>query len=160
MNSLLSPKVKKQIDELLGHYPNKRAALIPALTIIEEDLGFISQEAKISLAEYLDLPPVEVQEVITFYGMLHDIPLGKTHFKVCRTLSCALAGGETILEYLRDRLGVGPLEVTPDGNFSYEAVECLGSCDTAPILMVGKDYFERITQQQLDTLLRKGGQGG
>ncbi|MFC2074917.1 NADH-quinone oxidoreductase subunit NuoE [Bdellovibrionota bacterium] len=156
MSVQFSPESKKKIEEYLSRYPNKRAALIPVLMIAQEELGALTNEVQILVAETLGLPPVDVKEVVTFYGMFHETPRGKKHIKVCTTLSCALKGAHEILDYLRERFGVEINEVTPDGKYSYEPCECLGSCGTAPVVMHEKGYTENLTKKKLDELLEEG----
>lgn len=151
-----SSTTKKKIEELLKHYPNKRAPLIPVLVLAQEEFGELREDAKRLVAETLDLTPSEVQEVVTFYSQLRERPVGKIHFQICKTLSCDLAGGTEILEYLREKLGVEANEVTSDGRFSYEGVECLASCDTAPAMFCSGKYFEKLTRNQIDAIIKTG----
>lgn len=151
-----SPDSKKKIDAILKDYPNKRAPLIPILVIAQEEFGRLTNEVKILVADTLGLTPAEVQEVVTFYSQLKEWPVGKIHFQVCKTLSCDLAGGKEILEYLREKLGVEPSVVTSDGKFSYEGVECLASCDTAPAMFCNGRYFEKLLKSKLDSIIQSG----
>lgn len=148
-----SQKSKEKIEHLIKCYPNKRAPLIPVLTIAQEEFGFLSEEVKALVATTLDLNLTEIQEVITFYSQFKQKQIGKIHFQVCKTLSCDIAGGKSILEYLKEKLGVEPNEVTADGQFSYEGVECLASCDTAPAMFCQDKYVEKLTKQEIDSIL-------
>ena len=156
MTLSFSAATQKKIDEILRHYPNKRAPLIPVLVLAQEEFGELRDDVKRLVATTLELNPSEVQEAVTFYSQLKERPVGKIHFQVCKTLSCDLAGGEEILEYLREKLGVEANVVTPDGRFSYEGVECLASCDTAPAMFCRGRYFEKLTRDQIDAIIRTG----
>jgi len=162
MSVQFSESTNSKINEWVSHFPkeHKRAALIPILTIVQEEFGSLTEELKRMVADRLEITPTEVQEIITFYTCLKDKKLGKKHFKVCTTLSCAMFGGENIIAYLKESLGVEENEVTPDGEFSFERVECLASCDTAPVMMLGLDYHENVTKDRLDALLKKETQSG
>lgn len=154
MTLSFSQDSKKKIEAILKKYPNKRASLIPLLVIAQEEFGRLTQEVKILVANTLGLTPAEVQEVVTFYSQLKERPIGKIHFQVCKTLSCDLAGGKEILKYLQQKLGVEPNVVTQDGKFSFEGVECLASCDTAPAMFCNGKYFEKLNKNELDSIIK------
>lgn len=156
MSLSFSAENRAKIKELLKCYPDTRAPLIPVLTIAQEEFGYLTEDVKRLIAETLNLTLAEIQEVITFYSQFKEKPIGKIHFQVCKTLSCDLAGGKHILIYLKEKLGVEPNEVTSDGKFSYEAVECLASCDTAPALFCNGRYFEKLTKERIDSILETG----
>lgn len=148
-----SAENKKKFEEILTHYPTKQAALLPTLWMAQEEFGYISQDAMEYVASLLDLSPAHVYGVTTFYTMFHLKPPGKYNIQVCRTLSCALVGFETILEYIKRRLGVDENETTSDGKFSLCTVECLGSCGTGPMMMVNEKYYENLTAEKVDRIL-------
>lgn len=151
----LSEKAEKRIAEILPTYPDKKSAVMPALYIAQEEMGHVTPEAVNWVAEKVGLSPVHVMEVATFYTMYYKKPVGKYHFQVCRTLSCALRGAKKITDHIADRLGTEPNEVTADGMWSYEEVECLGSCGTAPMCQLNDVYFENLTVEKIDELMKK-----
>lgn len=146
---------QKKFEDILSHYPVKTAALLPTLWLVQEQEGKISFEAMIAVANLLDVSPAHVYGVATFYTMYHLKPVGKYHLQVCRTLSCALSGGENLLEHLKTKLKINEGEVTPDGRFSLCAVECLASCGTAPAMMVNEAYHENLNVGKIDQLLKE-----
>ena len=114
----------------------------------------------IDIAGYFDLHPMEVKEVVTFYTMFNEAPIGTYHLQVCRSISCFVMGCNRILEHLQSRLGISPGETTPDGLFTLSAVECLGSCGTSPVMQVNEDYYEDLDEEKVDRILdelRKNG---
>ncbi|MCP2620049.1 NADH-quinone oxidoreductase subunit NuoE [Candidatus Aminicenantes bacterium AC-334-K16] len=149
----LSPETRKKITELTGKYPQKQAALLPVLHLIQNEIGYIPAEAEIWVAELLGLQPVRVKEVITFYTMFLEKPIGRYHLQVCTNLSCTLAGARNILSYLMNKLGIKPGETTADGRFTLTTVECLGACEHAPCMMVNFDYYEHLTPEKIDKIL-------
>jgi NADH-quinone oxidoreductase subunit E len=151
----LSDKAEKRMVEIIGKYPDKKSAVMPALYMAQEELGHVTQDAINWVSEKVGLSPVHVMEVATFYTMYYKKPVGQYHFQVCRTLSCALRGAKKITEHLEDKLGVCAHEVTPDGMFSFEEVECLGSCGTAPMCQVNDVFFENLTPEKLDELMKQ-----
>lgn len=146
---------QRKFEHLLTRYPNKKAALLPTLWLVQEQYGFISRDAMEFVAKILDLAPAHVYSVVTFYTMYHQKPVGKHHIQVCRTLSCALGGGEKILDHLKTKLKVKENEVTLDGKFSVCGVECLASCGTAPALMINEKYYENLSVEKVDQLLNE-----
>lgn len=149
----LGEEIERRIEELKSLYPDPRSAILPALYIAQEHFGFISQGAVTWVAARIGVPPVHVMEVATFYTMFYKRPVGKFHVQVCRTLSCAVRGARRLTEHLAKRFGIAPGEVTPDGIWSYEEVECLGSCGTAPMCEINDRYFENLTPERLDEIL-------
>ena len=150
---LFTQAVEKEIAEILTRYPQPRAAILPILHIAQREQGFVSAEAEEYIARLLDLPPVKVHEVVTFYSMLHLEPVGRHNLQFCRTLSCALRGGEKLMAETRRKLKIRDHEVTADGRYSVEGVECLGACGNAPVVQVNEDYHYDLTQEKLDKLL-------
>lgn len=140
----LKPDTLRSIDEAITHYPVKRSAVLPLLHLIQEDVGFISDEAIEWVAAKLELQPINVYEVVTFYPMFRRKPIGRRHIRVCRTLSCAIMGGyQTCAEFER-QFGTQKGEVSPDGEVTVEFVECLASCGTAPVVMVDDELHEKV----------------
>jgi len=140
----LKPETFRQIDEVITHYPVKRSATLPLLHLIQEDAGYISTEAIEWVAAKLELQPINVYEVVTFYPMFRQKPIGRRHIKVCRTLSCALMGGYKTCEAFEKEFNTHRGEVSPDGEVTVEFVECLASCGTAPVVMIDDDLHEKV----------------
>lgn len=151
----LPAEVKAEIAELLTRYPTSEAVLLPALHLAQKAWGgWLPDEAIAAVAAELNLPVSKVYGVVTFYDLYHQHPVGRHRIRVCTNLSCQLRGSEEIMEVLHQELGVGEEEVTPDGRCSYVHFECLGSCDTAPMMMVDETYHENLTPQHVRTILR------
>lgn len=140
----LKPETLQRIDEVITHYPVKRSAVLPLLHLIQEDAGFISREAIEWVAVKLELQPINVYEVVTFYPMFRQQPIGRRHIKVCRTLSCALRGGYRTCETFEAEFGVHRGGVSADGEVTIEFVECLASCGTAPVVLIDDDLHEHV----------------
>ena len=153
---VLSEAAEKRAAALLEQYPQKRSAVMPLLYIAQEELGNIVDQRGIEwVASKVGITPVQVWEVATFYTMYYKEPVGQYHVQVCRTLSCALVGAKKISEYLMKRLGVKPGEVTPDGVWSFQEVECLGSCGTAPMCQINDTFFENLTEEKIEQILSR-----
>lgn len=147
---------KARIGELLDRYPTKRAALLPVLHIAQRRCGgWLPDTAIEAVAAELELPPAEVYGVVTFYDLFHQKPVGRHRIRVCTNLSCQLRGSDEVMEVLADELGVGENLVTPDGRCSYVHFECLGSCDTAPMMMVDDTYHENLTPDRVRSIVRE-----
>ena len=153
MSFQLSEKSKKKIDGILAKYPQKRAATLPILHLIQSEHGYLSQEAEQFVAGIVDVPPVKVREVIKFYTMFYEQNPGKHHFQVCRSLSCWLRGAPEIVQMLEERLHVKSGETSEDGKFAITEVECLGACEIAPMLQLNDDYIGLLTRESLDELI-------
>ncbi len=153
--------LEAEIDELITHYPVKRSASLMLLHSLQEHFGFLSKEAIEWTANKLDLQPINTYELVTFYPMFRQQPVGKHHLKVCRTLSCALGGSYKIHKHLCDRLGLdsrahGP-QTTRDGRFTVEFVECLASCGTAPVMMCNEDFHEAVSAEKANKIVEECG---
>ncbi len=150
-------ELEAEIDELISHYPRKRSASLMVLHALQEHFGFISRDAVEWAAAKLELKPINVYELVTFYPMFRQTPVGKFHFKICRTLSCALGGSHELHAYLCSRLGLNPHghgpQTTADGRFTVEFVECLASCGTAPVMTCNDQFYEGVTQKKADTVI-------
>jgi NADH-quinone oxidoreductase subunit E len=140
----LKPETLRQIDEVIPHYPTKRSAMLPLLHLVQEDVGFISNEAIEWVAAKLQLQPINVYEVVTFYPMFRQKPIGRRHIRVCRTLSCALMGGYKTCSAFEKEFNTHAGEVSPDGEVTVEFVECLASCGTAPVVMVDDELHQKV----------------
>jgi len=150
---MLQDKYKDEIEQILSRYPVKRSALIPLLYVAQRDKGHVTEEAMTEIARLLKLTPPQVYETITFYTMFNLKPVGKFHIQVCKSLMCALVGSDTIIGWIKTKLGISPGETTTDGLFTLSAVECLASCGTAPMMQINDDYYERLTEEKLDRIL-------
>jgi len=150
---VLSADARQKIEALKSEYETNRSALIPALHAAQADQGWLSDETQAEVATLLDLTPQAVREVVTFYTMFHQRPVGTFLLQVCRNLSCCLLGGHRLQRQIEERLGIKEGETTQDGRFTLVSVECLGSCGTAPVLMVNDRYHENVTPQDVDRLL-------
>ena len=152
--STLSAHVLEEIRELPAKYPQPRSAVMPALDLAQEELGHLTPAAMTEVAEALQLDPGYVEGVATFYTLFHLEPVGKHRFYVCTNLSCTLRGAEEIVEHLRGAIGVKePGEVSKDGLFSYEEVECMGACEYAPMARVDHRYRYDLTPEKIDQLV-------
>ena len=157
MSFVVPANLEAEIDELITHYPVKRSASLMLLHAIQEHFGWISQEAVEWTARKLSLQPINVYELVTFYPMFRQQPVGKYQIKVCRTLSCALGGSHELRRHLCEKLGLdahshGP-QTTKDGKFTVEFVECLASCGTAPVMMVNEDFYEGVSHEKADEIV-------
>jgi NADH-quinone oxidoreductase subunit E len=148
----LKPATLQQIDEVITHYPVKRSATLPLLHLVQEDVGWISKEAIEWIAAKLELPPINVYEVVTFYPMFRQAPIGRRHIKVCRTLSCALTGGYKVCEQFEKEFGCHRGEVSKDGEVTIDFVECLASCGTGPVVMIDDDLHEKVDAAKVKEL--------
>ncbi len=152
-------QLESEINELISHYPQKRSASLMLLHAVQEQFGYISKEAIEWIASKLELQPINVYELVTFYPMFRQEKIGKYQVKVCRTLSCALCGSYGLREHLCKKFGLnseahGP-QTTRDGKYTVEFVECLASCGSGPVMMVNEDSYERVTTQKADEILAR-----
>ena len=153
MSGNISKSAEESLNKIKARYPDPKSAVMPALYIVQEELGVINDEGIAWVASQLDIAPVHVMELATFYTMYYRKPVGKYHVQVCRTFSCGICGSKKLVEKLKDRLRIAPGEVSEDGMWSYEQVECLGSCGTAPMCEINDQYFENLTPEKLDALM-------
>jgi NADH-quinone oxidoreductase subunit E len=150
----LSSHLLDEIRELPAKYPQPRSAVMPALDLAQEELGHLTPEAMTEVAEALQLDPGYVEGVATFYTLFHLQPIGKHHFYVCTNLSCSLRGSDEIVDQIKKTVGVRePDEVSKDGLFSYEEVECLGACEKAPMMRFEHGYHYFLTPEKIDALI-------
>ncbi len=154
----LSEAVKQQILSEVPRYPEARSALLMALHHVQAEIGHVPITVQRELAALLGIRPIEVREVVTFYPMYHEHPVGKRNIQVCVNIACALAGARAVVRGLEQRLGIRVGERTPDGAYSIEEVQCLGSCGTAVCVMVNNlPFIENVQADRLDDLLRTVG---
>jgi NADH-quinone oxidoreductase E subunit len=151
--TVLKDKYGKEIDEILGRYPVKRSALIPLLYVAQRDQGYVSEAVMQEIARLLGMTPPQVYETVTFYTMFNLKPVGKFHIQVCKSLMCALIGSDTMIGWIKSKLGIAPGESTADGLFTLSAVECLAACGTGPMMQINEDYYEQVTEDKLDRIL-------
>jgi len=144
----LSPETFAGIDRTIARYPQKRSAMLMVLHAIQEDQGYLSKEAIEWTAQKLEVAPIAVYEVVTFYPMFRQAPIGRRHVKVCRTLSCALRGAYRVCDTLQEELGCPLGETSADGNFTVEFVECIAACGSAPVVQVDEHLFENISPEK------------
>ena len=153
----LSAHARQVIDQWLAKYPpdRKRSAVLAALREVQhENGGWITVELMDAVAEYLELPPISVYEVASFYSMLETKPVGRHSVSVCTNVSCMLSGSDTIVEHIEKKLGIKTGESTPDGRiYLKEEEECLAACCGAPMMMVDHVYHENLTVEQVDEIL-------
>jgi NADH-quinone oxidoreductase subunit E len=161
---VLSAEMVDQIKAYFPRYPTRQAVTLPALHVVNDHLRHVPTAAVVEIAELLGLAPAEVQDTLSFYGFFkQDAPHGQTRAWVCRSISCALRGGEQVLEHLCRAAGVRPGETTSDGKLTLEFAECLGACEFAPCMLAGETLYKNLTNQSADTFLREvqsaGGNG-
>ena len=151
---ILTDGMVARIEALAPRYPTKQALTLPALHIIHDELRHVPLEAVVEIAQLLDLAPAEVQDTLTFYQFFYqEKPHGKVRAFVCRSISCALRGGEQVLNHLCKKAGINPGETTSDGTITIEAAECLGACDFAPCMLAGSDLHKDLTHEKADAFL-------
>ncbi len=146
-------ETKKKIKEVVARYPRKEAAILPVLHITQKEFGYISAKEEKLVAQVLGIEPIRVRELVTFYTMLNQEPLGKYHIQVCSNLSCSLLGADKLIDYLKEKLGVEPGETTKDKKFTLSLVECLGACEQAPCIMINFDYYGDLDKKKIDEIL-------
>lgn len=151
------PPLEAEFDELISHYPKKRSASLMLLHGIQEQFGFISRQAVEWIATKLELQPINIYELLTFYPMFHQKEVGTYHLRICRTLSCALGGSYALRDHFCKKLGLDPqahgAQTTSDGKFTVEFVECLASCGTAPVMMCNDSFYEGVSHEKADQIL-------
>jgi len=152
--SALPAHVLEEIRELPAKYPQPRSAVMPALDLAQEELGYLTPEAMTEVAEALQLDPGYLEGVATFYTLFHLEPIGKHRFYVCTNLSCMIRGAFEIVEHVKRQIGVErPDQVSADGLFSFEEVECLGACEYAPMMRLDHRYHYDLTAEKIDQLI-------
>ena len=157
------PELLAEFTEIIKRYPEgkHKAALLPILHLVQAEYGWLSTASMEAVAGFLELQPIEVYEVATFYTMFFLKPQGKNVLEVCRTGPCCLVGAEKIMKHIETKLGVKEGEVTTDGQFSWRGVECLAACGMAPVLQIGPEYkfYENLTEEKVDDLIEELGIG-
>lgn len=150
-----SPELEAKFEKLLASYPpgRQRSAMVPMLLYAQDEVGHVSKELIDEVARRVGVEPLRVEEVASYYSMLHRKPLGKHHVQICTNISCQLTGGAELWEHACKKLGIGNKEVTADGQISLEEVECMGACSWAPAVQVNYDFHHEMTVEKLDRLL-------
>lgn len=135
------------------HYPNKQAALLPILHIVQEEKGYVPEDSEADIAEIVEVPVVKVREVLSFYTLYNRLPVGKYHIQMCRTISCTLCGHRDLLKHVKEKLGIDIGQTTPDGKYTLNVVECLAACETAPMMQINEKYYGDLSTQRIDAIL-------
>lgn len=154
-----TPKIKfsseslKKVEDYIQRYDSKRSAILPILHLAQDEFGYISRPVVEYVAEIMELSPAQVLEVVSFYHMFHQRPVGEHHLQFCVTLSCWLQGSHQLYQNTCSRLGIKEGEVTSDGKFSVQRVECLGSCGSAPLVQINETYYENLSPEKLNRLI-------
>ena len=150
-----SEEFESRFTEMLTHYPTKRSVLVPTLLYAQDEVGYLSDDVIVELANRLELTELDVRNVISYYSMLTTKPRGKFNVQVCTNISCMVRGGEEILHHCAKKLGVGNKQTTPDGMFTLEEVECIGACSWAPAVQINYDFHENLTPEKMDKILEQ-----
>ncbi len=151
---MLTEEAKKAIKEVMKRYKTKRAAVMPALTIAQDDVREVTAEDMLEIAEMLEIQPVIVNEVAKFYTMYNvQRKVGKYHIEVCHNISCNLLQAERIIAHIENRLNIKVGGTTTDGKFTLSTAECLGSCGTAPMMQINDTYYEDLTETKVNDIL-------
>jgi len=156
LTQTLSTEVYAEIDKWIAKYPaeQKQSAVIPALHIVQDNYnGYLTTELMDAVADHLDMQPMSVYEVATFYSMYEMKPVGKNKICICTNVSCQLRGSDEIVAHIKDRLGIGLGETTADNKFTLKEVECLGACGGAPMFLLNKKYYENLTPEKVDEII-------
>lgn len=152
-NTIFSPELAARLDHLVTIYPLKRSALVPMLLYAQDEIGYISDAVVHEIARRIGIFELDVRNVLSYYSMLRTEPAGKFNVQVCTNISCMLRGGYEILDHCKATLGIGHKQVTKDGLFSLEEVECIGACCWAPAIQVNYDFHDDLTPAKVDDLL-------
>ena len=156
--TILSTHARSLIDRWLLRYPadKKRSGIMQALTIVqEENGGWLSKELINAVADYLEVPRIAAYEVVSFYSMYNQEPTGRHVINVCTNISCMLNGSQEIVDHIKKRLEINVNETTPDGKFTLRTAECLAACAGAPMFYIGKKYYENLTPEKVDDILKE-----
>jgi len=149
----LLERLRPQCEEIIARYEHSRSALLPLIHLFQEHEGYASPQAQYAVAKMLSLTPAIVESTVSFYTLFFRRPVGKYVLQVCRGLACALNGAEDVMAYFREKLGIGHLETTEDGTFSYEEVECLAACDRASCMQVNLEFVYDLTPAMIDEMI-------
>jgi NADH-quinone oxidoreductase E subunit len=151
---VFTKELLKEAENIIAQYPQRKAAIMPLLWLVQEKLGYIPKEAIDEVAELTGTTPIHVEAVVKFYEMFHERPVGKYQLMLCTNVSCLLRGADKTLQKLKEVLGIDVGETTPDGLFTLEEVECLAACDKAPVLLVNAvELFENVTPDKVEQIV-------
>ncbi len=150
---MLSDTTKQNILKLQKAYPEKRSALIPALHLAQDEIGYIPPEAQKEVATLFDIDPNEVQSVVSFYDMFFENPVGEKVIHICKNISCMLNGSDAIISKVCAKLHISPGETTQDGKYTLITSECLAACDRAPMMMIGEEVVGPVAEEDIDKIL-------
>ena len=150
-----SERLEQRLATMFTHYPIKRSVLVPLLLYVQDELGYLSDEAIAEIARRVGTTDLEVRNVISYYSMLRTHPIGKYNLQVCTNVSCMLRGAEEVFDHCRKKLGIGHKQTTSDGQFSLEEVECIGACSWAPAMQVNYEFHENLTTDAVDDVIEK-----
>lgn len=156
---MLTEKTRQGILRLQEKYPEKRSALIPALHLAQNEVGYLPKDVQSEVAALFNLDPNEVNSIVTFYDMFHEEPVGKHVIHICKNVSCMLRGADDVIEALCCKLKVKPFENTEDGEFTVIPCECLGACDLAPMMLVDDQVVGPVKVEELDAILSEAKKG-
>ena len=147
--------LQPQFDKLRSRFPAgfDSSMVLPCLRRIQEDRGYVADSDVADLVEYLGVPRIQIEEVLSFYGQFRRAPVGRCHIEACRNISCSLLGAERLIDHLSAKLGIKPGQTTADGQFSLATVECMASCGTAPMVVVNGKYLESMDAAKIDALI-------
>lgn len=161
-NTIFSPALAARFDKLVTLYPVRRSALVPMLLYAQDEVGYISDAVVAEIAQRIQITPLDVRNVLSYYSLLRTKPVGKFHVQVCTNISCMLRGANELMAHCSERLGIGHKQTTPDGVFSLEEVECIGACSWAPAVQVNYDFHDDVTPEKMNAVLdeyaRKAGE--
>jgi len=149
-----TPENQQRFEEILSRYPRKRAAMLPTLHLAQQQQGLITGEVELFVARILEVPVVDVREILTFYTLFFRRPMGRHHIRLCMSISCWIRGANQIKDYMTRHMGVESGETMKDGSFSWEAVpDCLGACEMAPMIQLDKDFHGSLTPDKIRHIL-------
>jgi NADH-quinone oxidoreductase E subunit len=143
----------REIEEIRGKYPTARAALLPALYVAQREFGWLSSDAYEAVSDILGVPRTVARGVGTFYAMYKRVPMGRNIVQLCTNVSCMILGAEMLVDSLRNKYGLEAGGTTPDGRFSLVIMECIGACGTAPAMLVNDDFYENLTEKNIEEIL-------
>ena len=152
---MFSEDAIKELEEIRAKYPSARGALLPAIYIAQREFGHMSPEAYEAVSEALGVPKAMVRGIATFYAMYKHRPMGRHIVQLCTNISCMILGAEKLVDLMKNRYGLEPGGMTPDGRFSLVIMECIGACGTAPAMLVNDDFYENLTEQYIEEILEK-----
>lgn len=152
---MFSETAIKELSEIRTRYPNNRAALLPAIYIVQREFGYLSPEAYEAISTILGIPKATVRGVATFYAMYKHKPMGRHLIQLCTNVSCMLLGAERLVDFLKNKYSLEVGGTTPDGRFSLVIMECIGGCDVAPAMLLNNDYYGNLTQEKIEEILER-----